>query len=101
MAPLEETLRALIREIVLEEIYEVPRNPRPLLNADEVGDRLGGIDRQAVYRLKREGKLKAVHLSTTRFMFQPEEVERFIREGGAIPCLLTVAPRKVGRGGER
>lgn len=101
MSALEETLRALVREIVREEVYEVPRSPQPLLTVDEVGDRLGGIDRQAVYRLKREGALKAVYLSATRFMFQPEEVERFIREGGAIPCLLKVAPRKVLRGGQK
>lgn len=99
MSALEETLRTMIREIVLEEVSAGPVAPRPLLNADQVGVLLGGIDRQAVYRLKREGALKAVHLSETRFMFHPDEVDRFIREGGVKPCRLVEAPRKVSRGG--
>lgn len=101
MSALEETLRTIIREIVSQEIPETPRAPRPLLSAEQVGDLLGGIDKQAVYRLQREGELKAVHLSKTRFKFHPDEVERFIREGGVKtkPCRLTEAPRKVSRGG--
>lgn len=100
---IEETLRELIREVILQEMPQsLPRAPRPLLSADEVGQRLG-IDKQAVYRLKREGALKAVNLSETRFRFHPDEVDRFIENGGVSvkPCPLTMAPRKVARGGTR
>jgi predicted DNA-binding transcriptional regulator AlpA len=101
MSALEDSIRTMVREIVLEELSERPRAPQPLLTADQVAERLGINDKQAVYRLKRENKLKAVHLSETRFMFQPEEVERFIRDGGVKPCRLIEAPRKVGRGGAK
>lgn len=86
MSDFESALEALIERKLEQLMSGKPREPLPLLSADEVGARLGGIDKQAVYRLKREGALKAVYLSATRFMFSPEEVERFIREGGVKPC---------------
>lgn len=100
MATLEETLRTMIREIILEEMPQQSRAVEPLLTAEEAGHRLG-VDKQTVYRLKREDALKAVYLSETRFMFQVEEVERFIREGGVKLCPLAEAPRRVSRGGTR
>ena len=101
MATVEETIREMVNAIVDERLGQQSHTPLPLLSADEVGKRLGGIDKQAVYRLKRENQLKAVYLSETRFMFHPDEVERFIRDGGVKPCRLTEAPRKFGRGGQR
>lgn len=96
---LEETLRTLIREIIREELPVRPRVAQPLLTAEEAGQRLG-VDKQTVYRLKREEALKAVYLSETRFMFQVEEIERFIGEGGVKLCRLAEAPRRVARGGQ-
>lgn len=97
----EGAIRELVNAIVDERLGSYERTPQPLLTADQVAERLGINDKQAVYRLKRENKLKAVHLSETRFMFHPDEVERFIRDGGVKPCRLTEAPRKVLRGGQR
>lgn len=81
---LEDTLRDMIREIVLEELPLTPIGPPPpLLSAEEVGERLG-VDRQTVYRMKKEGTLKGVNISDQRFRFHPDEVDRFIREGGKV-----------------
>jgi len=54
------------------------------------------LDRQSVYRLVREAALRPVHISATRMRFQVEEIERFIREGGAKKsCLKEVPSPKV------
>lgn len=100
MATVEETIREMVNAIVDERLRSQPSAPRPLLNAEQVGELLG-IDKQSVYRLHRENALKAVQMSETRFRFHPDEVERFIREGGVKPCRLSEAPRKVLRGGQR
>lgn len=92
---IEEVIQKMINEAVDVRLASLPVAPRPLLGAEEVGERLGGIDKQSVYRLVRERKLRPVWLSTTRFKIQEEEVERFIREGGVKPCSLVEAPRKL------
>lgn len=96
---IEDSIREIVKQVVAEEVSMQARAPRPLLSAEQVGVLLGGIDAQAVYRLRRENQLKAVRLSETRFKFHPDEVERFIREGGAKPLRLAESPRKVQPGG--
>lgn len=98
MSQLEDSLREIVREIVRQEIPAKQGTSLPLLSADDVGKRLG-IDKQSVYRLHREGSLKGVNISETRFRFHPDEVDRFIRDGGVKPCPLSLAPRKLSRGG--
>lgn len=101
MSVLEDSIREIVREVIKAELSIAESVPRPLLSAEQVGKLLGGIDAQAVYRLRRENQLKAVKLSETRFKFHPDEVERFIREGGVKPLRLAESPRKVRRGGAR
>lgn len=98
MSELETAIRSIVREVMQEESI-VPRSPRPLLNAEQAGVRLGGLDKQSVYRLAREGFLRPIYISQTRFRFQEEEIERFIREGGVgKTCLKDVSASKVRRG---
>lgn len=100
-AELDNAIRSIVREVMREETI-APRGPRPLLTAEEVGVLLGGLDKQSVYRLAREGSLRPIYISQTRFRFQQEEIERFIREGGARKtCLTDVSASKVRRGGRR
>lgn len=100
MGELETAIRSIVREVIQEE--SVPCVPRPLLTAEEAGVLLGGLDKQSVYRLAREGSLRPIYISQTRFRFQQEEIERFIREGGARKtCLKEASPRKVRAGGAR
>lgn len=100
MGELEIVIRSIVREVMQEE--SVPRSPRPLLTAEEAGVLLGGLDKQSVYRLAREGSLRPIYISQTRFRFQQEEIERFIREGGARKtCLKEVPAHKVSRRGAR
>lgn len=102
MSLLEQTIKDLVNAVVDERLGgSQSQSPQPLLSADEVGVRLGNIDKQAVYRLVRENKLKVVYLSETRFKIHPDEVDRFIREGGVKPCRLVESPRIVSRGGSR
>ena len=102
MSALEESIRSLVRDVVREEVQAVPMLPRPLLTAEQAGELLGGLDKQSIYRLAREGALRPIYISQTRFRFQVEEIERFIREGGARKsCLEDVSAHKVRRGGGR
>lgn len=101
MSGLEQTIRELVNAIVDERLGSQSQSPQPLLSAEEVGKRLGNIDKQSVYRLVRENQLKVIYLSETRFKIHPDEVERFIREGGAKPLRLAEPPRKVQPGGAR
>lgn len=100
MSQLDDAIQKMVREAVDEAIQSGPRMPRPLLTAEEAGVLLGGLDKQSVYRLAREGSLRPVYISQTRFRFQVEEIERFIREGGARKsCLKEVPQSKVRAGG--
>jgi predicted DNA-binding transcriptional regulator AlpA len=101
MSELEQAIQKMVREVIAEEIQSAPRLPRPLLTADQAGELLQ-LDKQSVYRLAREGALKPVYISQTRFRFQVEEIERFIRDGGARKsCLKEVPQSKVRGGGAR
>jgi hypothetical protein len=96
MSELEEVIQKIVRDAVAEHIQSAPRLPRPLLTADQAGELLGGLDKQSVYRLAREGALRPIYISQTRFRFQVEEIERFVREGGARKsCLKEVPQSKV------
>lgn len=100
MGELETAIRSIVREVMQEE--SAPHSPCPLLTAEQAGVLLGGLDKQSVYRLAREGSLRPIYISRTRFRFQVEEIERFIREGGARKtCLKDVSVSKVRRGGNR
>jgi excisionase family DNA binding protein len=95
MSALEEAIQKMVQDAVAEAIQAGPRMPRPLLTVDQAGDLLT-LDRQSVYRLVKEGAIRPVYISATRMRFQVEEIERFVREGGARKsCLKEVAPRKV------
>lgn len=100
MSALEDSIRSVVREIVREEVAQaVPQKARPLLTAEQAGELLG-LDKQSVYRLAREGQLKAVYVSESRFRFHPNEIERFIKQGGVQKsCLKEVPLRKVSRRG--
>ena len=95
MSQLEEAIQQIVREAIAAEVQASPRMPRPLLTADQAGELLS-LDRQSVYRLVRETALRPVYISATRMRFQVEEIERFIREGGAKKsCLKEVPSPKV------
>jgi carbamoylphosphate synthase small subunit len=81
---LEDAIKSIIREVVRDELREwtSPRLPDHLLSADEVARILGFDDRQSIYRLRREGHLKAVWVSEKEFKFTPEVVQAFIARGG-------------------
>lgn len=86
MSALEENLAELVRQVVREELERARTGPEPieaLLTADDVAAKLGLTDRQAVYKLKREGKLAPVHLGDSTLRFEPNEVRRFIRDSKA------------------
>lgn len=79
---LDTYFRELIREAVREEMQHFAGAEREkLLTADEVAAWVGE-SRATVYQWKREGHLRAVMISETHMRFAPEEVRRFIREGG-------------------
>lgn len=100
MSVLDDSIRTIVREVIRDEVVLAPTLPRPLLTAEQAGQLLGGLDKQSVYRLAREGSLRPIYISQTRFRFQVEEIERFIREGGARKsCLKDVSASKVRRGG--
>lgn len=75
----EETLTEIVRKAVRDELAG-HSNDIQLLTADEVTELLGYSDRHAVYKLRREGQLKAVNLGDKTIRFSREEVRRFIQE---------------------
>lgn len=75
----EETLTDIVRKAVRDELAG-HSNDIQLLTADEVTELLGYSDRHAVYKLRREGQLKAVNLGDKTIRFSREEVRRFIQE---------------------
>ena len=81
---IEDEIKAIVREVLREELraWSSPRLPDHLLSADEVARVLGFDDRQSVYRLRREGHLKAIWVSEKEFKFAPEVVQAFIDQGG-------------------
>jgi excisionase family DNA binding protein len=65
-----------------------PRRARPsaetgtdrLLTLSEAAFRLGQVHRTTVMRWVKEGGLRCVRLSRKAILFEPAELERFIRE---------------------
>ena len=51
-----------------------------LLTLTETAFRLGDVHRTTVLRWVKEGKLRCVRLSRKAILFEPNEIERFIRE---------------------
>ena len=78
---LEDSIRSIVREVVREELASLSSDPVALLDAERVGEKLG-VDKQTVYRMVREGALRPVWISEHRFKIHPNELDRFIREGG-------------------
>lgn len=84
-------LRALVIRTLEEEKARGPEPLpplEPLLTAKQVSELLA-VDVQTVYRLRREGHLRAVWISETTFMFDPSEVRRF-REAGGVKAASDV-----------
>lgn len=52
----------------------------PLLTLTEAAYRLGRVHRTTIMRWVKEGKLKCVRLSRKAILFEPAELDRFIRE---------------------
>ncbi len=78
---IEDRLEEIVRKVIREELAAVSRSEDlELLTADDVARLLNYQDRHAVYKLKREGKLKAVALGDKTLRFSREEVRRFIQE---------------------
>jgi excisionase family DNA binding protein len=79
------TLEELIKEAVyqaMDKYMAAHSNGEDcqLLTAEEVAGLLGYEDRASVYKLVREGKLKAVKLGDKTVRVAREEVRRFIQE---------------------
>ena len=55
---------------------DVPR----LMTLSEAAYRLGNVHRTTIMRWVKDGKLHCVRLSRKAIMFEPGEIERFIRE---------------------
>jgi excisionase family DNA binding protein len=80
-----QELKALVREALREELNDRPdsREELELLTADQVAELLNYPNREPVYRLKKEGKLKAVNLGGNdgkSVRFRKSEVRRFLAE---------------------
>lgn len=78
---IEEQFAEVVRKVVREELAALSSGQDiELLTADEVAKLLKYEDRHSVYKLKREGKLKAVSLGDKTLRFRRSVVERFIEE---------------------
>ena len=77
---IEDRLEEIIRKVIREELEGFSRSEElELLTADQVAKLLNFTDRHAVYKLKREGKLKPVNLGDRTLRFSHTEVRRFIQ----------------------
>ncbi len=59
------------------------RNPMPnprLLTLSEAAMHLGHVHRTTIMRWVREGRLKCIRLSRKAILFEPAELDRFVRE---------------------
>ena len=54
--------------------------PGRLVTLTEAAFRLGRVHRTTIMRWVKEGKLKCVRLSRKAILFEPGEIDRFIRE---------------------
>ena len=54
--------------------------PGRLITLTEAAFRLGRVHRTTIMRWVKEGKLKCVRLSRKAILFEPGEIDRFIRE---------------------
>ncbi len=78
---IEEQFAAVVRKVVREELAaQSSGQDIQLLTADQVAEALNFSDRHSVYKLRREGQLKAVSLGDKTLRFSREEVRRFIEE---------------------
>lgn len=78
---IEEQFAEVVRKVLREELAaRAEEQDIQLLTADQVAEVLNYTDRHAVYKLKREGKLRAVSLGDKTLRFSRDEVRRFIEE---------------------
>jgi len=81
---IEEQFEEIVRRVVREELaLRSDAQDIELLTADQVARLLNFKDRHAVYKLRREKKLRAVSLGDKTLRFSKEEVRRFIQERAA------------------
>lgn len=81
---IEEQFAEVVRRVVREELATLASTQDlELLTADDVAKLLKYPDRHSVYKLKREGKLRAVSLGDKTLRFTQAEVRRFIEECGS------------------
>lgn len=52
----------------------------PLLTLSEAAYHLGHVHRTTIMRWVREGRLKCIRLSRKAILFEPTELDRFVRE---------------------
>ncbi len=52
----------------------------PLLTLSEAAFHLGHVHRTTIMRWVREGRLKCIRLSRKAILFEPTELDRFVRE---------------------
>jgi len=57
----------------------VASNPR-LLTLSEAAFHLGHVHRTTIMRWVREGRLRCIRLSRKAILFEPAELDRFVRE---------------------
>lgn len=75
----EETIEAIVRKVVREELQSLPQDDK-LLTAEQVAEALGYTDIHSVYRLKQENRLTGVYLSPKALRFRNSEVQKLIRD---------------------
>lgn len=86
-AGLEERFEEIVRRVVREEFARHGNTDDiDLLTADQVTELLGFKNRDSVYKLKREGKLRAFNLggkNGNSLRFSKAEVRKFLEEHAA------------------
>ena len=81
---LEDQLEEIIKRVIREELARARESQDlALLTAEQVAELLNFTDTHSVYRLKREGKLRAVNLGAATMRFTRAEVRRFIESQAA------------------
>jgi excisionase family DNA binding protein len=78
---LDQEIENIVRRVIKEELAATSQvRNLDLLTVEDVTRLFKLPDRHAVYKLKREGKLRAVKLGDKTLRFRATEVQRFLSE---------------------